>query len=253
MQILHDMRAKDNRMTVKFKLDKEGKLTSMLWSTGKNKDDYERFGDAITFDKTYRTNLYKLPFGLFVGVNNHFQSVIFGGLLLTTEMTEDFEWGFSNFVDIMGGKAPQTMLTDQCAAMAKAMKTTPPDTRHRWCRWHVLRKAKQKIGSVYTKYSGFKGNFRKLITEETCKRQFELKWQRMIRTYKLEKNKFMTRLYRYRLRRAKPYFMGVFCAGMTSTQRSESANYMLKQINQRSAPMHVFVSKLNELQVQTGK
>jgi hypothetical protein len=111
MQILHDMRAKDNRMTVKFKLDKEGKLTSMLWSTGKNKDDYERFGDAITFDKTYSTNLYKLPFGLFVGVNNHFQSVIFGGLLLTTETTEDFEWGFSNFVDIMGGKAPQTMLT----------------------------------------------------------------------------------------------------------------------------------------------
>lgn len=76
-----------------------------------------------------------------------------------------------------------------------------------------------------------------------------MKWHRMIRTYKLEKNKFMTRLFRYRSRWAKPYFMGVFCAGMTSTQRSESANHMLKQIIQRSAPMHIFVSKFNELQI----
>ena len=34
---------------------------------------------------------------------------------------------------------------------------------------------------------------------------------------------------------------------MTSTQRSESANHMLKQVIQREAPMHVFVNKFNEL------
>jgi hypothetical protein len=33
---------------------------------------YKFFGDAIIFDPTYKTNLYDMPFGLFVRVNNHF-------------------------------------------------------------------------------------------------------------------------------------------------------------------------------------
>lgn len=35
---------------------------------------------------------------------------------------------------------------------------------------------------------------------------------------------------------------------MTSTQRSESANHMLKRFIQRAAPMHLFVAKFNEFQ-----
>jgi len=85
LKVLDDMKSRDPLMSVRFKLDDGGTIRSMLWCTGKNKDDYKYFGDAITFDTTYRTNLYSLPFGLFVGVNNHFQSIIFGGVLLTNE------------------------------------------------------------------------------------------------------------------------------------------------------------------------
>ena len=106
-------------MDVRFKLDSDGRIMRMLWCTGRNKERYKQFGDTITFDTAYRTNLYDLPFGLFVGVNNHFQSTVFGGVLLTSEKTEDFEWAFKSFVDIMGGKEPHTILTgmklDQCA------------------------------------------------------------------------------------------------------------------------------------------
>jgi len=111
MQLLEQMRTQDPGMEVRFVLDEEGRIKSMLWCTGKNRSDYAQFGDVVTFDTTYRTNLYNLPFGLFVGVNNHFQSIIFGGVLLTSEKTEDFEWAFSMFSEIMRGKEPQTMLT----------------------------------------------------------------------------------------------------------------------------------------------
>jgi hypothetical protein len=111
IHLLEEMKRNDVGMEIRFSVDDEGKIKSMLWCTGKNRADYAKFGDVVTFDTTYRTNLYSLPFGLFVGVNNHFQSIIFGGVLLTTEKTEDFEWAFSNFSEIMGGKEPETILT----------------------------------------------------------------------------------------------------------------------------------------------
>ncbi|TVU21368.1 hypothetical protein EJB05_30998, partial [Eragrostis curvula] len=247
-QLLEEMKTKDPLMDVRLKVDKEGRIKSMLWSTGKNKLDYKSFGDVVTFDTTYRTNLYNMPFGLFVGVNNHFQSMVFGGVLLTSETTQDFEWAFSQFLSIMGGKAPVTILTDQCAAMEAAAKTIIPRARHRWCRWHVLKKAKEYLGHVYSKYSTFKKEFHHLITYVTSRRRFELGWISLLHKYNLGGNRYLKRLFRKRAKWAKPYFMGVFCAGMTSTQRSESANHMLKKYIPRAAPMHLFVRKFSEFQ-----
>nr|XP_051198836.1 protein FAR1-RELATED SEQUENCE 1-like [Lolium perenne] len=46
---------------------------------------------------------------------------------------------------------------------------------------------------------------------------------------------------------AKPFFTDTFCAGMTSTQRSEGANHVLKTYIPRSAPMHLFVTQYDRL------
>jgi hypothetical protein len=52
-----------------------------------------------------------MPFGLIVGVNSHFQSVIFAGVLLREEKVENFEWLFREFVKMMSGNNPLTILT----------------------------------------------------------------------------------------------------------------------------------------------
>ncbi|CAO2179633.1 unnamed protein product [Urochloa humidicola] len=148
----------------------------------------------------------------------------------------------------MGGKAPQTILTDQCAAMAAARRTAMPNTRHRWCRWHVLKDAKKYLGGIFSKHSGFKKAFKELVTFVTDQTIFEDTWKKLMRKYKLTKNSYLKRLFKYKDRWAKPYFMDIFCAGMTSTQRSESANHMIKSIIQKAAPMHIFVSKFREFQ-----
>ncbi|GAV90866.1 LOW QUALITY PROTEIN: rve domain-containing protein/SWIM domain-containing protein, partial [Cephalotus follicularis] len=44
---------------------------------------YESFGDVVTFDTTYLTNAYKMPFALFAEVNHHGHSILLGyGLLI---------------------------------------------------------------------------------------------------------------------------------------------------------------------------
>ena len=109
-----------------------------------------------------------------------------------------------------------------------------------------MKSAKKKLGKVNAKQKQFKSDFYNLITNEICVEDFESSWKKLITKYGLVKSKYMLRLYKHREKWAKPYFMSVFCAGMTSTQRSESANHMLKRYIQKVAPMHLFVSKFNE-------
>lgn len=94
---------------------------------------------------------------------------------------------------------------------------------------------------MYNKFSGFKKQFHPLINDIMCVEEFEDRWSKLVAKYKLNNNDYMTRLFDKRAMWAKPYFKEIFCAGMTSTRRSESANHMLKQYIQRSSPMHVFV------------
>lgn len=77
--------------------------------------------------------------------------------------------------------------------------------------------------------------------------EFEEGWKYLIEKYNLKNHDYMTRLYEIRHKLAKPYFKGVFCAKMSSTQQSESANHMLKNYGPPGCPMHMFVRKYMSL------
>ena len=110
-RLLDDMKAADPYLPVRVATDDEGSPKFILWCTGKNRQDYVYFGDVVTFDTTYRTNLYNMPFGIFVGVNNHYQCCLFGCVFLREETVESFKWAFETFLSAMGNKPPKTILT----------------------------------------------------------------------------------------------------------------------------------------------
>ncbi|XBI63378.1 hypothetical protein VPH35_043813 [Triticum aestivum] len=83
-----------------------------MWASGSSRLQYTFLGDVITFDTTYKINLYDMPFGLFLGVNNHFQSTILAGVLVCDETAKSFEWVFTEFLRMMGDDPPVTILIE---------------------------------------------------------------------------------------------------------------------------------------------
>ncbi|KAL2905859.1 Protein FAR-RED IMPAIRED RESPONSE 1, partial [Bienertia sinuspersici] len=132
------------------RLDNFGQLQDILWVDARSRAAYEEFNDVVCFDTTYLTNQYELPFANFVGVNYHGLTILLGCALISHET----EWVSRTWVHCMRGIAPGGILTNQEAAMRNALRSTMPETRHRWCIWHIIEKFSQKLGKckVYNEF-----------------------------------------------------------------------------------------------------
>jgi hypothetical protein len=63
--------------------------------------DYACFGDAVSFDTTFQTNKFEMPFAPLLGANHQKQTIIFGCALLFNEIIESFVWLFETFLTTM--------------------------------------------------------------------------------------------------------------------------------------------------------
>lgn len=109
------MKACNKEFFFDFQLDDEKRIKNIFWANASCRGSYEDFGDCITFDTTYKTNVHKMPLGVFVGVNHHLQSTIFACALVRDETEESFVWLFRTFLRCMNGKQPTIILTGRCA------------------------------------------------------------------------------------------------------------------------------------------
>jgi hypothetical protein len=111
----------------------------------------------------------------------------------------------------------------------------------------VFRDARIELGPVFKKNCAFRDEFHRVTIEMSIIDEFEQTWQALLAKYKLESHHYMVRAYDKRKKWDKCYNRGKLCARMTSTQRSESANHMLKNVVPRNSSMNRFVGNLNKL------
>ena len=61
----------------KCKTDAEGRTENLFWVDGAARKAYaEAYHDCVSFDATYLTNMYNMPFAPFIGINRHGQSIM---------------------------------------------------------------------------------------------------------------------------------------------------------------------------------
>ncbi|XP_020966746.1 protein FAR1-RELATED SEQUENCE 5-like [Arachis ipaensis] len=135
---------------LRFDVDEANQFKSALWVDARCRASYEYYVDLVSFDTTYCRNKHGLPFASFVGVNHHGKSTLLGCALMGNEEICCFEWVFKQWLRCMGSP-PQAIITDQCKSMFGAIKNVLPDTRHRWCIWHIMKKIPHKLGG-YARY-----------------------------------------------------------------------------------------------------
>ncbi|XP_040376563.1 protein FAR1-RELATED SEQUENCE 5-like [Oryza brachyantha] len=157
------------------------------------------------------------------------QTSIFGCALLREETVEAFKWLFQTFTEAMHGNTPSAILTDNCHQMEIAIREVWLKSIHRVCKWHVLKNAKENLGNIYSKRNKFKEEFHKVLNEPQSIEEFLRAWSDLVQKYNLESSVYLRRMWDMKERWAPAYFRGHFFARMSTTQRSESMNHVLKK------------------------
>lgn len=218
----------DPRFYYAFKVDEEDKVQNIFWSDGNCRRFYGLYGDCISFDTTYKTNMYNLPFAPFVGITGHAHNCLFACAILQNETIETFTWLFEEFLLCMAGKKPLTIITDQDVAMKQAIPAVFHGTKHRNCLFHIKKKAEEKAARCFATKPTLHIEFNDIINRSQTEEEFETLWPAMIQKYKVEKVKYFQHMFEIRKSFVPVYFKKDFFPFIHSTARSEGTNAIFK-------------------------
>ncbi|XP_024966005.1 protein FAR1-RELATED SEQUENCE 5-like [Cynara cardunculus var. scolymus] len=205
----------DAQMLLNVMANRRKELLAIFWADETARSHYREFGDAISFDATFRTNKHVMIFVLFVAIDNHKKSVVVRAALIHNESVVDYTWVLKAFVKAHG-RQPCFVITDQCALMKQAIPIAFPESRHRLCMWHITKKVKSK----------FVSEFNKLVWNvHLGPNEFEMQWNNLIEFYGLRGDPWLDELYDIRESWIPAYYKDYHMSGLMKTaSRSESIN-----------------------------
>nr|CAD1841459.1 unnamed protein product [Ananas comosus var. bracteatus] len=246
-EYLQKMKGENPAFFYAIQVDEDDQLTNIFWSDAKSRMDYCYFGDVVCFDSSYRINDYGRPFALFIGVNHHKQTIVFGTALLYDETVESFKWLFETFKNAMGGKQLKTILSDQSTAIAEAIGAVWPGSAHRLCVWHIYQNATKHLNHIFESSESFAHDFSKLLYDFEEEEEFVLAWESLAEKYDLKNNEWFCQLNEEREKWALVYGRETFCADIESILQRENMQILLKEYLKPEIDIPSFVKQLDKL------
>lgn len=221
---LKRMQAEDPGFFFAVQGDFENLTGNIFWADSNSRMNYDYFGDTVTFDTTYRTNRYRVPFAPFTGWNHHGQPVLFGCSLLLNESESSFVWLFQTWLAAMSTRHPVSITTDQDRIIRAAVGQVFPGTRHRFCKWNVLREAQEKLSDIYHSHPTFEAEFQRCINMTETIDEFESCWESLLQRYDIGDNEWLQSMYDARQQWVPVFLRDTFFGEMSVTQGSDNIN-----------------------------
>lgn len=246
LEYLKRMQAENPAFFYAIQVDNNNCLTNVFWADSKSRMAYQYFGDAVTFDTTYKKTKYMMPFATFRGINHHLQSVTFGCALLMDETKGSYVWLFETWLAAMGGRHPASLFTDRDKAMEGAISRVFPRTRHCFCKWHILSRCKQKLCDIYIKFPALRMELKECINGSETIEEFETRWEYILDKYNLWDNAWLQSLYEIRPQWASVYQKDLFFPELLASQRPESLNKFFKRNFNAKTSLLLFISKFDK-------
>ncbi|XP_062190533.1 protein FAR1-RELATED SEQUENCE 6-like isoform X1 [Phragmites australis] len=203
-------------------MNEQGQLRNVFWADAKSRSSYNYFGDVVAVNVTNFSDQYDMQFVSFVGTNHHAQPVLLGCGLLAGRSLGAYVWLFDTWLRCMNAKQPHSIITNYCHDVAIAIRKVFPNARHRFCLWHILNELREKLEELEKKDEVI-STFSTLAYDSVTMPHFDKEWQEMIHQFHLEGNEWLSKLYEVRTQWAPVYVKDSFWAGMSVTDRSDSA------------------------------
>ncbi|OMP05756.1 Zinc finger, PMZ-type [Corchorus olitorius] len=124
----------------------------------------------------------------------------------------------------MSGRPPVSITTDHDAIIRSAIMQVFPETRHRFCKWHIFKKCQEKLSHVFLKHPAFEADFHKCVNLPESTEEFESCWLSLVDRYELRDHEWLQMIYEDRRQWVPVYLRDTFFAEMSITQRSDSMN-----------------------------
>jgi len=223
--------------------DEDQCMSNIFWADPKARTNYTYFGDTVTFDTTYRSNRYRLPFAPFTGVNHHGQPVLFGCALLINESEASFVWLFKMWLEAMSWRPPVSITTDHDRVIRLAVTQVLPETRHRFCKWHIFKECQEKLSHVLSEHPNFEAELHKCVNLTESTEEFESCWLSLIDRYDLRGHEWLGTIYADRGQWVPVYLRDAFFAEMSITQHSDNINSYFDGYVNASTTLQLFVKQ----------
>lgn len=237
------MRALNPAFYYATEVDEHQRLRSAFWVDARSRTAYTYFGDVVTFDTTYLTKKYRMPFVSFVGVNHHGQLVLFGCAFLADETKESFVWLFKTWLEAMPAWAPKAIITDQNKAIKVAISEVFPESRHRFCLWYILERVPEILNHLCKANPTFIDKLHDCVYNSLTVDEFEMRWDQLIKDFKFGEHSWLQMLYEDRQQWVPVYLKDTFFAGMSTSQRGESVNSFFDSYVSEKSTLNEFLDQ----------